>query len=309
MITKNQVEKVLSAKFRGIKLVELSKCSGGSISKVYSALCAYPQKEFIIKVYPANFHWKLEKEVYLYNLLNKRIKIPLPRVILHSASKKVIKRNFLILSKIEGDILKEKAKELSKKEVYKLYHQMGSILRKIHSIQFKKYGYMGTRILKPHKDNYEYMTSQFDKKLSEFLQFRGKKEAHDKIRAYVWKNRALFLQCKKASLCHNDYHEGNIMVNKVKDHFNINGVFDVENMLSGDPILDIAKTIYYSVKKDKNKLRGFLKGYGSLPKGWKERLKIYTLYHALELWDWFAKIHQKKWLKNIEKDLVQLSEA
>lgn len=68
----------------------------------------------------------------------------------------------------------------------------------------------------------------------------------------------------------------------------VSGILDVENAVAGDPILDLAKTMCYSVRDDPDKRHGLLAGYGSLPAGWEEALDVYVLYHALELWDWFV---------------------
>jgi hypothetical protein len=65
---------------------------------------------------------------------------------------------------------------------------------------------------------------------------------------------------------------------------------DVENAVSADPLrplLDTAKTDHYAIKGNEAKREGFLAGYGQLPINWRERVELYKLYYALELWDWF----------------------
>jgi hygromycin-B 7''-O-kinase len=45
----------------------------------------------------------------------------------------------------------------------------------------------------------------------------------------------------------------------------VTGFIDVENAIAADPLLDLAKTDYYSVHGNKAKLSGLIQGYGSLP--------------------------------------------
>lgn len=47
-------------------------------------------------------------------------------------------------------------------------------------------------------------------------------------------------------------------------------------------------------------------GYGPLPDDWTSRLALYRLYHALELWDWFAAIGNTAPLDSIAGDMRAL---
>lgn len=243
-LSKRTVEQILAPKYKFLKVLSIKKCYGGNISQVYSAVFSNPDMELIAKVYPDDFHWKMEKEVFLYGLIAKRIRIPTPEVVFYDDSKKILDKNILFLSKVGGARLSDESVHLSKKKVNRVYFQMGAILRKIHSIRFDRFGYIGKKILNPHKTNYGYMTFQFNKKIAEFLKFRGKKETADWISGFVAENRGLFKNCKSASLCHNDYHEGNVMIKSTNSSATVEGILDVENMVAGDPILDLAKTFY-----------------------------------------------------------------
>jgi hypothetical protein len=90
------------------------------------------------------------------------------------------------------------------------------------------------------------------------------------------------------------------------------GLVDMENALAADPLLDIAKTFYYSsqyasaeeaASSDEAAWSAFLAGYGELPADWRERVDLYRLYHALELWDWYASIKVTGPLESIAADL------
>lgn len=54
------------------------------------------------------------------------------------------------------------------------------------------------------------------------------------------------------------------------------------------------------------KLDGLLGGYGPCGRAWAGRLAVYRLYHALELWDWFASIGQVQPLRGLADDMLKL---
>ena len=47
--------------------------------------------------------------------------------------------------------------------------------------------------------------------------------------------------------------------------------------------------------------------YGQLPVNWRDRVQIYKLYHALELWDWFASLGNKAAVLGFTEDLQRFS--
>ena len=308
-ITKELVEDILGKSYRKTKVLALNQCKGGDISAVYDIVCSNPEEDLILKIYPDDYHWKMEKEIYVYGLMNERIDIPVPRVLGHDDSKELMPRNYLLLSKVEGKIFTEIGSRLEQQDIHSLYVQLGDILRQIHTITFDRFGYIGTEILDPHPTNEAYMTFQFDKKLREYDELGGKGNIADRVRKCVEGNSQLLNHCQQACLCHNDYYEGNFIVQKGNGVWKVMGIIDVENALSGDALLDIAKLHFYAIKDDTNKQEGFLEGYGELPNDWQDRLQLYQVYHALELWDWFAKLKQEEPLDGLEKDILRFSNA
>jgi len=83
----------------------------------------------------------------------------------------------------------------------------------------------------------------------------------------------------------------------------------VENAVSADPLLDIAKTEYYAIQANEAKREGFLAGYGQLPMNWRERVHLYKLFHALELWDWFAAVGNKVAMDSLTNDIRRFAAA
>jgi aminoglycoside phosphotransferase (APT) family kinase protein len=87
--------------------------------------------------------------------------------------------------------------------------------------------------------------------------------------------------CTRSSLCHCDFHTGNVLA--VGDR--LSGIVDLENAIAGDPLMDFAKTIAYSVRDDEAKGAALLAGYGPIePADWPATLHLCRFYGSIELW-------------------------
>lgn len=84
----------------------------------------------------------------------------------------------------------------------------------------------------------------------------------------------MLAECLGPVLCHNDLHEGNVLVVQNGDGWNVQGFVDVENAIAADPLLDLAKTDYYSIHGHEAKLAGLADGYGSPQTRWGERIQL-----------------------------------
>ncbi|TDW71170.1 Ser/Thr protein kinase RdoA (MazF antagonist) [Kribbella pratensis] len=272
----------------GTDIVEIVERTGGQLSTVYEVRT--DSDPLIVKVYAPEWAWKQAKEVHVYGLLEQELSGSIPRVV-HVGD------SVTILTKLDGVPLSE----LEPPDWRATYTQLGQLLARIHRIGQPEYGYLTDQILDPLPDNEQYMDRQFAKKMSEFEQLGGDAKLQAKIAAYVAQHRHLFADNEAAVLCHNDFHEGNVLVDP--DTWRVTGFIDVENAIAADPLIDIAKTIQYSAHDNAEKLAGLADGYGDLPA---ERTDLYRLYHSLELWDWFQSIGETTYLDSIARDMEQL---
>ncbi|TCC40300.1 phosphotransferase family protein [Kribbella speibonae] len=269
---------------------EVVERTGGQLSTVYEVRTS--ADPVIVKVYAPEWLWKQAKEVHVYGMLEQELAGSIPRV-MHVGD------GVTMLSKIDGVPLSE----AEPPDWRAMYVQLGDLLRRVHRIPQPEYGYLTDQILDPLPDNDQYMRRQFAKKLHEFEQLGGDLELHAKITAHVEQNKHLFADNTAAALCHNDFHEGNILVDPTT--WRVNGFIDVENAIAADPLIDLAKTIQYSAHDNPEKLAGLTDGYGAVPA---DRIDLYRLYHSLELWDWFQSIGETTYLDSIAQDLAKLVE-
>jgi hygromycin-B 7''-O-kinase len=274
----------------GVDVSEVVERTGGQLSTVYEVRTS--AAPVIVKVYAPEWLWKQAKEVHVYGMLEQELNGSIPRV-LH------VRDGVTMLSKVDGVPLSE----AEPPDWRAMYAQLGELLRRVHRIAQPAYGYLTDEILDPLPDNEQYMRRQFAKKLHEFEQLGGDPKLHAEIATHVEQHAHLFADNTAAVLCHNDFHEGNILVDPTT--WRVNGFIDVENAIAADPLIDLAKTIQYSAHDNPEKLAGLTDGYGVVPE---DRVDLYRLYHSLELWDWFQSIGETTYLDSIAQDMEKLVE-
>lgn len=278
----------------GSEIAEVVQRTGGQLSTVVEVSCRGADP-LIVKVYAPEWAWKQAKEVHVYQLLATELDGAIPQVV-HADEHD----SFTVLTKLDGVPLSE----IDPPDWRATYAELGQLLARVHRIPQPAYGYLTDRILDPLPDNDQYMRRQFTQKLGEFEELGGDPGLRDAIRAYVDARSGLFAENRTAVLCHNDFHEGNVLVDPATGR--VTGFIDVENAIAADPLIDLAKTVSYSIRDNPDKLAGLVDGYGVLPDDWADRLQLYRVYHSLELWDWFRSIGETTHLESIAAELAGL---
>jgi hygromycin-B 7''-O-kinase len=248
-----------------------------------------------VKSYPDESRWKQAKEVHVYGLLAAHGVGPIPEVVQVDTE-----RANTTLTLLPGRPLSEASPSVMRTA----YRQVGALLARLHRITMPAFGYLVTELVDPRPDNTTYMTDRFATKLAEFDSLGGDPELYAAVRARVAERAGLFASCGRPVLCHNDLHEGNVLVDEAGT---VTGLIDVENAIAADPVMDLAKTLQYDLHRSPVKRAGLLDGYGPLPADGLARVELYRLYHALELWDWFALIGNTDPLPGIAEDIRQLA--
>jgi aminoglycoside phosphotransferase (APT) family kinase protein len=234
----------------------------------------------VVKQAPPAWHWSIDKEAALYRLVVDRgLEVPTPRVLGTPES------GTLVLERLPGDVSGFAT------DTDELYGRLGALLRLLHEITFDSFGYLGARgVVEPHATNLDYMRFQFQRKLLE-LEEHGERSLSRRIAAHVAEREELLAHCELAVLCHDDGHEGNVLVeHDATGGWRISGLIDFQNAVAGDPLLDLAKTYCYSNRRSESMLAALVAGHGGLGDRWRDPLDLYVLYHRLELWAWFASL-------------------
>jgi aminoglycoside phosphotransferase (APT) family kinase protein len=283
----------------GYPVTDVVARTGGEVSTIYEIRGAGSARPLIVKIYAPRWRPKLVKEVYVYRLLARHGIRHIPRV-LHAAPFGVpeLPLAYTVMTLLEGRPLSEVHDDLAGPDLAGVYRQMGRLLAAVHRITQDHWGYVSTRVVDVKPTNTAYMTDQFARKLRAFGALGGDPALARAIERHVARHTGLFAACPRPVLCHNDFHDGNVLVSRstgaVADAslrtrgWRVTGFVDVEGAVAADPLLDLARTDYYALRDDPAKQGAFISGYGPLPSDWAERVAIYQLHHALELWNWAA---------------------
>lgn len=282
-------------RYVGGNVTAVNRFTGAGISDVFEV--ATEERSVVVKLFPPEHEWKLEKELFVYRLLEEHeVDVPVPRVVNADHDSHV-----LVLERVDG----LPTSTISDADVPALYCELGRLLARLHAIELDAFGYLtADGIFEPRATNLDYMRSQFGKRVASFSDFGGDPELARAIEQHVRQREDLLVGRPAPVFCHNDCHEGNVLV-APGDDVAVAGLFDLENALAGDPLLDLAKTVAYSSRDHRVVTKAIADGYGRLPDAWRESLELYALYHVLELWTWFASLDERDQLEELAASLAK----
>ncbi len=243
----------------------------------------------VLKLFDSDAPWQLAQEALVYEYL-RRAGVPTPAVLATDPSRELIGTDWMIMSRVAGEIVAA-LDPLTPEDARAIYRRIGATLRTIHSISFEHYGYFDRAgPVDPLATDLELMRVCFDRDLRRFSEAGGPPALRGAIERRIAAADDVFEASGGAVLCHGDLHEANILVSSTPDGFRVTGVVDVGGAIAADPLFDLARTDYWSTRGDAEKRAGLREGYGVVRRADCERaIAVYSLHHALELWNWFAR--------------------
>ncbi|GEC54871.1 aminoglycoside phosphotransferase (APT) family kinase protein [Bradyrhizobium japonicum] len=301
-ISIDQAQAIIDRVAPGSPVAAITELHGGEISTILEITRA-DAPSCILKVYPAQLQWKMAKEVYVLGLV-RDAGIAIPRILMADDSRALIDLNFVLMSKLDGVVLGNREAALTDQELFSIYAAMGAALRHINGITLDSFGYIGPHgVWTSHPTNRAYMSAQFERKLTEFCTRGGDEALAARLRAGILARSVLLDAADTPRLCHYDFHAGNVLVTP-EGQPRLTGIVDFENATAGDPLMDVAKALYYFTPKDAPKRDGLLAGYGASDRSdWEATIALYRLASTLELWCWFAQIGKMDALPKITEEL------
>lgn len=270
ILEKNELENILSV--NGLeKIISIEELKSGSINPTFLI-----NNKYILRIDLGNSEYKnkLKKESILFNILPK-FGIPTPKLIAFDDSKTIIKYDYLLMSYITGQNLKDNFQP-------QLSQELGDLIRKINLVTQNDLGNLEIfsnidSWVAKIKSNFE-IYNNYLKQINYFSTDISQKI--DEVCANYcqisdWEN--------KGHLIHGDINPGNIIANN--DH--IVGIFDFEYSSIADPLGDLERLpISFQIKSNFNR-ELFLQGYGQQNFSAEEliRIKMYSLSQGLwEIW-------------------------
>ena len=302
-ISLDQAQSVVRRVAPHASVLGVTELHGGEMSTVLDiALADAPA--CILKVYPDALQWKMAKEVNVLALL-RDADAPVPTILLADDTRSAVDLSCVLMTKLDGTTLGRREADLSEAELFAIYGEMGAALRKINDVSLDSFGYIGPNgVWTAYPSNRAYMSAQLDRKLREFCTRGGDPALAAHLRDSVTARQHLFEAATTPRLCHYDFHAGNVLVTS-QGAPHLTGIVDFENAASGDPLMDIAKALYYFTAEDAPKRDGLLAGYGTIERpDWQQTLDLYRLYGTLELWCWMAQIGKREALAGLTTELA-----
>jgi len=302
-ISVDQAQAIVRRATPHASVLGVTELHGGEISTVLEiALADAPA--CILKIYPEALQWKMAKEVYVLGLL-QHLGPVIPDILVADDTRSVIDLNYVLMTRLDGIVLGRREAALTETELFAIYAEMGAALRGINEVTLDSFGYIGPNgVWTAHPSNHAYMSAQFERKLTEFGTRGGDPALAAQLREDVTARQHLFEAATTPRICHYDFHAGNVLVTS-QGAPRLTGIVDFENATSGDPLMDIAKALYYFTEKDAPKRDGLLAGYGPIAHPeWQQTLDLYRMYCTLELWCWMAQTGKPEALAGLTRELA-----
>jgi aminoglycoside phosphotransferase (APT) family kinase protein len=128
----------------GFHTEAVARLTGGGNSAVFEVRSS-EGRSLVVKLYSDLFHWKMEKEVFVYGRMEPQsLSAPVPAILAADDSKQLVSQNVLVMTKVEGQHVDSLIEQLEERALIEINRQIGAILAELHEIKFDEFGYVGT---------------------------------------------------------------------------------------------------------------------------------------------------------------------
>src|SRR5262245_57870371 len=123
-LTMSTVAAMVSRVYPDVEVQSVAPLAGGKINAVFEITCTKLPTKLVLKIYADTHHWKMEKEVFVYGLLADRPGVTAPTVLVTDSSKRLWPQNYIIMTKLDGVMLREAADAMSGERLCSIYREM-----------------------------------------------------------------------------------------------------------------------------------------------------------------------------------------
>jgi len=289
--------------------VKVSRLHGGS-TEVYRIDLEGGADPLVLKIYGDEPVWAPAKEALVAGLIPSDIGVAIPRWLRVDERRLHLPLRFALMTWLPGETARTL---MATRDLTRVYHQMGELLRRVHRIPMGAYGYIGAAgVMAPEPTNDAYMRRAF---ASAFRQFRdqcGDADLARRLEIEAQSRFELLACCAGPVLCHDDFHQGNVLVTGDAAHnFHVSGLLDFGNARAGDALFDLAKALMCSTHEDPRSPEALVAGYGKIDHPDPvEAMWLYTLFHRVSMYNWLTRIGDdpaSSGPSGLLRDLVEMS--
>lgn len=247
------------------------------------------KKTYINKGFSTEEKYKLEgkNEKYLlkvtpiFNIVTKKLEEKYSEVVNELPCCKLLEMKFeednikSLYSWIDGNELRECKDDFSKEELYNLGVSAGNILKNIHQIEIDE-----------KIENWQlYINKKLDKKIASYKSVEEYYPNGKYFVDYINSNRKL-LKNRIQTLCHGDFHVGNMMIEKDTKNFRI---IDFGTLEINDPYEEFNRMIWnvlFSFDFAKGIINGYFPNKEEIPADFWKLMKLYMAMDILSSIPW-----------------------
>lgn len=299
-VTRSTVEKILRKFLTDSNIASIKSYSQGHINTMYEVKLKESNKSLMLRLF--NEPWKAKKESFVYKCIRSQLNIPVPEVYAIDDSMTILPNAYALMSKLEGVAIDKNYKKYGNK---KLFEKAGEVLAKLHSIKFRKYGWIIDNGIKPSFSKWsDFFKYDLKVKFTKACNVKAVHKLSPGIMEFIDDNIHLLNVRNKPCLLHKDYHCSHILTDKE----NITGIIDVEWALAGHNENDFMKLELWAFKKMKAAKNSFFKGYikyGNISKDYSERMNLYELWHLINMVSISYEIKDRRYLKYNVKEIAK----
>lgn len=234
-----------------------------------------------------------------------------PRILYADFSHRLIDRDYLFQSWIEGERWLDWEDELADEESDTLWRDFGRVLRQLHSVTGDKFG---SPLPGLQFDTWsEYLLARLEKNLAELAQAQLNSADAAAVYESAQAHRAILDEIRVPSLLHGDLWTFNLLIRRDPQSVAICGLLDMEYAWWGDPAADWTMFIwaYGDGREMPREQAHFWAGYGPPDESPNARFRE-ALYHAMHL-EWLLLLSHRdgseEGIARAQRELHQAREA
>jgi len=240
----------------------------------------------VLKAFNDAFPYATGKEIYASQLL-RDLDVPMTRFLASDESRTRLPFRYTIANYLPGRQVMTFKDEA---DVADLYLQMGTMLRKLHSVPVPGgYGAFGEEgVVDPSATNSEYLDRRFAYSIGRFRHFGGGEALAQQLEAIFAAHADIIAESRGAVFAHDDFQPHNVLGERdASGRLHLTGLLDYGNARASDAVCDLAKALFCSEHDAPGSTPHILAGYGPIDHSDPQAaLWIYTLVHRVTMWMW-----------------------
>lgn len=237
----------------------------------------YPSLALVIKFAGTNapHDYPFERVMALHQLVMQQTTVPVAEVIAADSSCATWPWRFYVQLAMSGERWSVVRTKIDAADATDIYAQIGDAVGQIHAITFAEFGDLRAsgRLLagKP------FCAALHERVLRTVQSARMQELAL----AVLARNAALFTAVQSASLCHEDLHGHNILLQHAQGVWKLSAVLDFDKAWAGSPEVDLARLEFWRGMTGEGFWPGYMSRY-SIASGYAERKLLFQLLWCLE---------------------------